>query len=326
MPSDKSTRRVAVYVDLDLVGDALIKLPMVRALRHAFPDAEITWIAGRGPCAYAGPLAPLVVGLLDRVLEQAGTCPDLGGRIDLLLDTQSKVRTALELRRVPARRMMTLAAWGLPGWPPGVAPGKPRHLVRRLLDLLRRATGAEPVTNDPLRLPDADQALAARLLPPGESYVAQVLGAGGKHKAWPEERHLALALALLARGQRPVLILGPDEHPRHAALAAALPEACFPLQEARALGNPAAPPLTIALAARCAAGVAGDCGGGHMLAAASIPLVSLFGPTDPAKFAPWTERLAILRAQEFGGDDMAAIPVDAVLAALPAPARERHAA
>ena len=73
MASDKSPFRIAVHVDLDLVGDALLKLPLVRALRQARPAAEIIWIAGKGPSAFAGPLAPLVSGLLDRVIERCGT-------------------------------------------------------------------------------------------------------------------------------------------------------------------------------------------------------------------------------------------------------------
>ncbi|HEY9568001.1 MAG TPA: glycosyltransferase family 9 protein, partial [Thalassobaculum sp.] len=76
------------------------------------------------------------------------------------------------------------------------------------------------------------------------------------------------------------------------------------------------PLLTIALAGRLAAGVANDSGGGHMLAAADVPLLSLFGPTPPAKFAPFVSRGAVLRAQDFGGTGMTGIPVDAVEAAL----------
>jgi ADP-heptose:LPS heptosyltransferase len=53
--------------------------------------------------------------------------------------------------------------------------------------------------------------------------------------------------------------------------------------------------LTIALAQRFAVSVANDSGVGHMLAAANTPLISLFGPTDPAKFAPISEKLSILR-------------------------------
>ena len=38
---------VLVYVGLDLIGDGLIKLPFVRALRRAYPDAHLTWLAGK---------------------------------------------------------------------------------------------------------------------------------------------------------------------------------------------------------------------------------------------------------------------------------------
>ena len=53
-----------------------------------------------------------------------------------------------------------------------------------------------------------------------------------------------------------------------------------------------------------------------MLAAADCPMVSLFGPTDPAKFAPTAARLTVIAAQDFGGRTMDAIPVAAVNRAL----------
>ncbi|MHA1114291.1 MAG: glycosyltransferase family 9 protein, partial [Alphaproteobacteria bacterium] len=100
---------VLVYVGLDLVGDGLMKLPFLRALRHAFPGAHVTWLAGKGTSAYAGPLAPLVHGLIDEVIDEA----DIGSRwtellrrpldgraFDLVIDTQRRVLTSLILRRV----------------------------------------------------------------------------------------------------------------------------------------------------------------------------------------------------------------------------------
>ena len=66
---------VLVYVGLDPVGDGLIRLPFVRALRNAFPSAEITWLAGRGRSVYAHALAPLVEDLIDEVLEEASGRP-----------------------------------------------------------------------------------------------------------------------------------------------------------------------------------------------------------------------------------------------------------
>ena len=38
---------ICVYVGLDLVGDGLMKLPFLRALRAAYPQARITWLAGK---------------------------------------------------------------------------------------------------------------------------------------------------------------------------------------------------------------------------------------------------------------------------------------
>jgi ADP-heptose:LPS heptosyltransferase len=311
---------VGVYVGLDLVGDGLIKLPFVRALRRAFPEAELIWIAGDGRSAYAGALAPLMPGLLDRVLEETGTGAALrralGRRLDLLIDTQAHVGTTLALRLLRPRRFVSSAAgyWLSDRRPRGERPRRPRprRVVDRLLGLLELATGQKPDASGAVELPEAARAQAASLLPGEARRVALVLGAGGRHKAWPLVRHIELALALAAQGIQPVAIAGPAEADLIDEFRAAVPGAAMPLQAI----PPAGPALTIALAARCEAGVAGDCGGGHMLAAADIKLVSLFGPTSPEKFAPWCTSNIILRAQDYGADSMDAIPIAPVLAAL----------
>jgi ADP-heptose:LPS heptosyltransferase len=112
----------------------------------------------------------------------------------------------------------------------------------------------------------------------------------------------------------PAFLLGPDEAAWRDQLATALPGARFPLQDPGVDEALRASPLfTIAVARRLAVAVANDSGTGHMLAAADIPLVSLFGPTDPAKFAPYVSRAAVIRAQDHGDAAIEAIPVDAVL-------------
>ena len=45
---DKSKVNILVYVGLDLLGDALLKLPLLKCLRQIFPNAQITWLAGKG--------------------------------------------------------------------------------------------------------------------------------------------------------------------------------------------------------------------------------------------------------------------------------------
>ncbi|MSP49107.1 MAG: lipopolysaccharide heptosyltransferase family protein [Alphaproteobacteria bacterium] len=310
---------ILVYVGLDRFGDGLMKLPFARALRSTWPKARITWLAGKGETVYAGRLGDLVAGLIDEVIQNAGIglaahellrrpLPDR--RFDLILDTQRRAMTSLVLRRIRHRRFVS----GTAGWllsdarPPRRA--KPPAMIRQMLDLIEAATG-RPV--EPRRawvsLPDAIERQAAALLPDGRPYVAIVPGAGDRRKCWPLDRFIALGRGLEA----PVVLLGPDETEWQDELTQALPQARFPFQES-ALG--ADPGLSLAVARRLKVAVANDAGMGHLLAAGDCPLVSLFGPTPAGKFAPFAERLTVIEARSFGGDDMAAIPVDAVAAAV----------
>jgi ADP-heptose:LPS heptosyltransferase len=64
--------------------------------------------------------------------------------------------------------------------------------------------------------------------------------------------------------------------------------------------------------------VSNDSGGGHLLAAGGVPLVSLWGPTVFEKAPPQTKILRTILARDFGGTAMTLIPVDAVEAAIEA--------
>ncbi len=314
-------RSILVYVGLDLVGDGLMKLPFLRALRAAYPRARITWLAGKGRSVYGGSLAPLVAGLLDEVIEDAGIGskavellrrPLPGRSFDLVIDTQRRLLTTLILKRIRHGRFLSSAAgWALSDARPANRQ-KARSMVRQLLDLVELASGHPADPSAPLALDPAVLAQAEALLPAGPAYVGLAPGAGGKHKCWPLECYLDLGRRLSDSGRTPVLMLGPAEADWVETVRSGLPQALLPLQQA-----PGAPPaLTIALAARLSAAVANDSGTGHMLAAGGVPLVSLFGPTPPDKFAPVASRLAVLRAQDFGAEAMEAIPVQAVLDAV----------
>jgi len=74
--------------------------------------------------------------------------------------------------------------------------------------------------------------------------------------------------------------------------------------------------LAMAIGRRLAVAVANDSGIGHLLGILGTPLVSLFGPTDPARWRPCTSAGILIRAQEFGGEAMETIPVDPVFAAV----------
>jgi ADP-heptose:LPS heptosyltransferase len=308
---------ILVYVGLDLVGDGLMKLPFLRALRAAYPDAHVTWLAGQGRTVYASTLAPLIAGLVDEVIEDAhvgihwwellGPRPLKGRRFDLVLDTQRRVLTTLIVKRVRHGCFLSGAAdWHLSELRPPAGTPRPPSMIGQMLALLELASGSAARPEAPLVLDPAVEAEAERRLPGGAVYVGLAPGAGGKHKCWPLENYIALAMRQVKAGRVPAILLGPDERHWEDEIRDAVPGALLPLDAG------ATPILTIALARRLSVAVANDSGTGHMLAAAEIPQISLFGPTAPEKFAPVTPHLAIIRAQSFGSDSMDAIPLSVV--------------
>jgi ADP-heptose:LPS heptosyltransferase len=190
-------------------------------------------------------------------------------------------------------------------------------MLRRMLDLIEVAGGRAARLDYDLRLGAEWHAAAAAALPEGPAYVGFAPGAGGVHKRWPLDRFIALARREAANDRVPVFLLGPDETDWMDELRAAVPELRLPLQEeAVPAGFRLSPLFTIAVAHRLQLAVANDSGTGHLIALAGPPMVSLFGPTPPAKFAPAASRLEVVRAQDFGGEAMAVIPVESVAAAL----------
>ncbi len=319
-------KSILVYVGGDLVGDAVMKLPFVRALRQTWPAAHITWCAGKGPSAFARELAPLIGGLIDEVIERAGfdrpgslilRRPLAGRHFDLVIDTQRGVGTTLLLHRLRHGQLISSAANFLfSSVRPPRGYRRPAAMVSQMTDLIELASGKPALGAARLSLDAAVIAAAAAALPTGPVYVGVAPGAGGRHKCWPLENFITLARRQQSSGRIPVFILGPGEADMVASLRDAVPEARFPTVASD--GSPPAPsiPFTIALGQRLAAAVANDSGAGHILAAAEAPLVSLFGPTPPAKFAPAAKRFEIVNAASFGSAAMSAIPVDAVVAAL----------
>jgi ADP-heptose:LPS heptosyltransferase len=63
------------------------------------------------------------------------------------------------------------------------------------------------------------------------------------------------------------------------------------------------------------AAVTNDSGAAHMLAAGGTPLLTLFGYTNPVKYAPLTQRLITLSPSN-GGKDIESISVETAAAAL----------
>lgn len=288
-------RRVLVRCP-NWLGDTVMALPTIRTLVGLCPRAELIavgpWIE---PLLAAEPgvtrRAPVPSTFAARLRQALALRREA---IDLAVLLTNSFETAL-LARVSGARWR-LGYQGDGRRPllthPLPLPDAPRHQVDRYLGLLVPLgcpPGSEPPP--PTLSPSAHhRAEARRLLAevgvgPGIVAVGLHLGAAfGPSKLWPIERLADLALQLGAAGMTAVFLGRPDAGPllasvRHR-MAKTGPAAL------KSLVGRDTPDLLPALLAELSALVAPDSGPAHVAAAVGVPVVALFGPTDPRLTAP----------------------------------------
>ena len=112
----------------------------------------------------------------------------------------------------------------------------------------------------------------------------------GGAKAWPPDRFRELIRAWGAsHPENSVLLLGgPSERERIAVVAAGLPGSVHNLAGLLSLRR------SIAVLSRCRLFVGNDSGLMHIAAALGLPLVAIFGPTEPGRTAPLANRFRLL--------------------------------
>ncbi len=322
-PEPGTSPRIGIIVGRDLVGDALIKLPFLRALRNALPHSRIHWVTSQGPTAYANVLREATRGLIDEVdiqpvwLETEEKKAETASApfFDILIDTRNRWREALRAKKIPHGVFIAPALRYLFSEKrPSLFAPKPPHLVDQLLLMAELATGSRAPSTGALPVPPDLQAKARAILPEGKTYVGIAPGAGYEIKVWPRYKFERLAMLQAAKGRVPVFILGPQELDWYDELVSNVPAAKFPLQDYDAWGTAQLTiDHTLAIAGCLDVAVANDSGVGHMLAAMDRPMVSLFGPTSPEKLAPRISHSIVIRAQDFGDSpQMKKIPWEAV--------------
>lgn len=189
-----------------------------------------------------------------------------------------------------------LTALGLPVL---MAPSRPPavdvHLTDHMLGRLGLAAPTPPpLLTVPARgLAEADRWLEGQGIQTGD-FVLLHPGSGGRHKNWPVDRWLETARRLADRGARPVFLAGPADRDQARAV---LEEGRFPLADRLGLDALAG------LLARSQGLIGHDSGVSHLAAALGRPTLALFGPTNPAHWAPRGPAVRVLApARPVSGD------------------------
>lgn len=273
------------------LGDTVMALPTLTALRAAEPGARITLVGRWAPLLAGQGVADLLLDYPKPLGARRRLARALAAdRPDVAVLLPNSLEAALAAAWWRARRRAGYATDGRTALLTDSLPlPAPRHHqvdeYAGLLALLG-VDGAAPVpewrlTASAEEAGEIDRLLAAAGLDATAPLVGLHLGAAfGSSKLWPPDAFARLAQRLSADGLRPVL-LGTAVDARAAALVMA------------ASGGPVAsligrdrPALLPRLLARLRCLVSGDTGVAHLAAAVGVATVTLFGPTDRRLTAP----------------------------------------
>jgi heptosyltransferase-2 len=294
------------------LGDAIMAVPALEAVRRRWPEAEISVLARPGVAdLYRGQ------GYADRILvyEHRGRHRGFWGRERLAAELRrEKFDSAVLFQNafdaawltwragVPerigyardARSWLLTQSVGVPA-----AGEVPAHECYYYLELLRRAGWLErlPIVEEiTIQVAqDARQQGRARLLSAGARenvpWIAFAPGAAyGAAKCWPADRYAALADRLIAAFDATVILFGaPEEAGMAARLASAMRQRPLNL-----VGSTRASELP-GLLACCQLFIGNDSGAMHVAGAVGLPVVAIFGPTDPEGTRPMTPRFTLVR-------------------------------
>jgi heptosyltransferase II len=285
------------------MGDAVLLIPALLALKDRFPAAEITLLAERRNAA-AFSLCPAV----DRVLlyERVGDLVSaVRGGYDVVIDTEQWHRlSAVVARTVGARVSVGFASNSrsrLFSHP--VSYRHEDYEVESFFKLLA-PLGVDSAAWQPgpfLSLPAAASQRAGELLAPlgGKRFVALFPGASIVERRWGAARFRAVAEQLAERGI-PVVVVGGECDAAEARVVVG--GECDAAEAEAVLGGVGGLNLagrttlaeTAAVIAQSALLLSGDSGVLHLAVGLGVPTVSLFGPGIEAKWGPKGEGHVVL--------------------------------
>lgn len=311
-----------LVVRLSAMGDILHGMPAIAALRAANLNSKIGWLVEErwaellcsrqeerlSACSERKPLVDWLHAAnfsvwrnalysrtswreMRRCLHEVRAM-----HYDVALDLQGAIRSAF------AARMSGADSW--------IGSAQPREAPARLLYTLSTIPEGRHVIENAISLASS---LAGKRLPYvdaplphdfvietwAEQFHAQLHrkplailnpGAGWGAKCWPAESYGCVAKALSDRGMKVLVNHGPREENLARAVCAASGNQGLPLK--CSVGE------LIALTRRASLFIGGDTGPMHLAAALQVPVVALFGPTQPERNGPYGTRSIVLRSPQ----------------------------
>jgi heptosyltransferase II len=272
------------------LGDAVMALPAMAALRTAFRDRTLLVAASPAIAPLFEEITPVEPDEVLTIEKSNETARLSAAHLDAAVLLTNSFRTAWSCRQAHIKER-----WGYRAHGRGIlltrGVARPRarfHQSAYYLHLIK-ALGFEPpdvlprIEITPPTAARVDDLLAREGIGRDSPLVGMAPGAAYGHaKRWPPDRVAALAARLNHRGATCVLVGAADDRDAGREIESSLPAG------ARVVNLIGRTDLRLfaGLLAACHAFVSNDSGAMHLAAAAGVPVAAIFGPTNERVTAP----------------------------------------
>ena len=311
--------KILIYNSGGGLGDSIQIIPLILSLKNHYKKSNIFYL-GAHPNHFDGKLKEYNINIqtLEINLKYFGFrwwhlffvkknfLKKNENKFDLIIDLQSKFRNSLILKRIPHSHFYSTTFNNF------FSSKKVNLISKNHVENLSIFLDEKiKVINFNLNNLPKNLLKEAKRLLPKSNYIGFSLTQGNKYrkKSWSIYKFISLANKCLIRNKIPVFFIEKNHEQIIEKIKNQVPDALFPELQSKL----SCPALVTALASRLDQAVTIDNGVMHMIAITDIPMIALFGPTSPEKFAPKNNFIKILDSKKiYKSNDINLITIDEV--------------
>lgn len=291
------------------LGDVVLTTPFLQVLRQAAPDSRIIYVMDEK-------LKDLMVENpnIDRLItvDKKGRDNSIGALRRIAKQIQREEHPDIVINLQPNERTSFLA-WQIgapmttgmchflfrPFWGKYTRLDRvTRHAADMYINVLEQL-GVTPKPNKGLQIEltetwrqTVDQFYVAHGVQSSDKLIGFNIGSAVPQKRWPGERFAAVADYFAAKGYRAVFFGGPMDEAMVADVTARMTTKPLVATGQFGLGELAA------AVRRCSLFITNDSGPMHVAVSQHVPLVALYGPSNPKFYGPYTDNCIVLESMD----------------------------
>lgn len=280
MITQNTTIKKILLISLSNIGDIILTFPVLDVLKNDFPNASLAIVIGqKGSSLFKGNTHVDKLYIFNKRQSWKTTLKFLRvlrkENFDLVVDLRNtaipffvaaRYRTSYLMNRLSGQHMVSQHLSRLKG----IYPFRERPSGKFALNILDEDRVS---TNNIIRSEVGDR----------QPYVVLAPGAADRGKRWPEERFALLGDELVRQYNQRIVLVG-DEHD----IPVAEKVRQFMISPAVNLCGRLTLTQLAAMLEKCRILFGNDSAPMHLASYLDVPVVAIFGPTDPLCYGPWS--------------------------------------